>query len=108
MCFHIPDRQTDGRTDGDINPGGLSSLRSSRLTHTRCAWAGGTFLRCLRIVPRAHSRSACVLQELGWKYTKTNTRFARTGGTFFPVVLLRQFLVLAGNRFWFYILTYAT
>ncbi len=28
------------------------------------------------------------------------------GGTFFPVVLLCQFLVLAGNRFWFYILTY--
>ncbi len=24
----------------------------------------------------------------------------------FPVVLLCQFLVLAGNRFWFYILTY--
>ncbi len=26
------------------------------------------------------------------------------GGTFFPVVLLCQFLVLAGNRFWLYIL----
>ncbi len=26
------------------------------------------------------------------------------GGTFFPVVLLCQFLVLAGNRFWFYLL----
>ncbi len=26
------------------------------------------------------------------------------GGTFFPVVLLWQFFVLAGNRFWFYIL----
>ncbi len=25
---------------------------------------------------------------------------------FFPVVLLCQFLVLAGNRFWFYILAY--
>jgi hypothetical protein len=32
-------------------------------------WAGGTFLRSLRKVPRAHSRSGCVLQELGWKYT---------------------------------------
>ncbi len=28
------------------------------------------------------------------------------GGTFFPVVVLCQFLVLAGNRFWFYILLY--
>jgi hypothetical protein len=34
------------------------------------------------------------------------TRFAWAGGTFFPVVLLCQYLVLAGNRFWFYILMY--
>ncbi len=34
------------------------------------------------------------------------THFAWAGGTFFPVVLLCQFLVLAGNRFWFYILMY--
>jgi hypothetical protein len=27
---------------------------------------------------------------------------------FFPVVLLCQFFVLAGNRFWFYILMYVT
>ncbi len=32
------------------------------------------------------------------------TRCAWAGGTFFPVVLLCQFLVLAGNRFWFYLL----
>ncbi len=32
------------------------------------------------------------------------TRFAWAGGTFFPVVLLCQFLVLVGNRFWLYIL----
>jgi hypothetical protein len=38
----------------------------------------------------------------------TCPRFAWAGETFFPVVLLCQFLVLAGNRFWFYILTYAT
>ncbi len=30
----------------------------------------------------------------------------RAGGTFFPVVVLCQFLVLAGNGFWFYILMY--
>ena len=34
------------------------------------------------------------------------TRFTWAGGTFFTVVLLCQFLVLAGNRFWFYILMY--
>ncbi len=35
----------------------------------------------------------------------TNThRFAWAGGTFFPVVLLFQFFVLAGNRFWVYTL----
>ncbi len=33
------------------------------------------------------------------------THCAWAGGTFFPVVLLCQFLVLAGNRFLFYILT---
>ncbi len=42
------------------------------------------------------------------KQTEKYTCFAWAGGTFFPVVLLCQFLVLAGNRFWFYILTYAT
>ena len=48
---------------------------SQRNDITRFAWAGGT----------------C-------------PRFAWAGGTFSPVVLLCQFLVLAGNRFWFYIL----
>jgi hypothetical protein len=33
-----------------------------------------------------------------------NTCCAWAGGTFIPVVLLCQFLVLGGNRFWFYIL----
>jgi hypothetical protein len=33
-----------------------------------------------------------------------NTRYAWAGGNFFQVVLLCQFLVLAGNRFWLYIL----
>jgi hypothetical protein len=35
---------------------------------------------------------------------KEFTRFAWAGGTFFPVVLLCQFIVLARNRFRFYIL----
>ncbi len=34
----------------------------------------------------------------------TCPRFAWAGGTIFPVVLLCQFLVLVGNRFWLYIL----
>ncbi len=33
-----------------------------------------------------------------------NTRYTWAGGTSFPVVLLCQFSVLVGNRFWFYIL----
>ena len=32
------------------------------------------------------------------------TRCAWAGGTFFQVVVLCQFLVLVGNRFWFYLL----
>ncbi len=39
-----------------------------------------------------------------WRTEKQNTFFAWAGGTFFPVVLLCQFLVLAGNRFWYFIL----
>ncbi len=38
-----------------------------------------------------------------WRRLKY-TRFAWAGGTFFPVVLWWHFFVLAGNRFWFYIL----
>ena len=38
-----------------------------------------------------------------WRRNKY-TRYTWAGGTFFPVVLLFQFFVLAGNRFWFYIL----
>ncbi len=41
--------------------------------------------------------------RVGWR-NLFYTRFAWAGGTFFTVVLLCQFLVLAGNRFWFYIL----
>jgi hypothetical protein len=38
---------------------------------------------------------------------ETNTLAARgLEELFFPVVVLCQFLVLAGNRFWFYILMY--
>jgi hypothetical protein len=71
MCFHIPDGWTDRLTDGEINPvwagypiGSSRLIGSSR--YTRCTWAGGTFLRCLKKVPPAHPRSACVVQELGW------------------------------------------
>jgi hypothetical protein len=35
--------------------------------------------------------------------TLVYTRYAWAGGTIFPVVLLCQYLVLVGNRFWFYI-----
>jgi hypothetical protein len=51
------------------------TLSTLKILNTRFAWAGGT----------------C-------------PRFAWAGGIFSPVILLCQFLVLAGNRFWFYIL----
>ncbi len=45
-------------------------------------------------------------QNYRWTELHRNeyTRYAWAGGTFFPVVLLCQLFVLAGNRFWFYIL----
>ncbi len=69
----------------------LPSLRSSR--YTRCVCAGGTFLRCLRKVPQAHSCSACVLQELGWKYMLSISNFVQ----FFLLNL--NFLLLHKNRY---------
>ncbi len=54
--------------------------------------------------------SCAVVSVFLYKYTcfawagGTCPRFAWAGGTFFPVVLLCQFLVLAGNRFWLYVL----
>ncbi len=49
------------------------------------------------VVRRSHPRAVFAgeqfLPPLAW-----------AGGPFFPVVVLCQFLVLAGNRFWFYIL----
>jgi hypothetical protein len=55
--------QMDRQTDGDINSGGLFyPIGSSR--YTRCAWSGVTFFRYLRKVPPAHSRFACLVQEL--------------------------------------------
>ena len=52
-------------------------------------------------------RSELILVGLGnLRFLQVNeyTCFAWAGGTFFPVVLLCQFFVLVGNRFWFYIL----
>ncbi len=68
-----------GRTDGDINLAWASLTtflqEKSFLENTRCTWAGWTVLHCLRMVPRAHSRSVCVLQESGWKYMQTISNF---------------------------------
>ncbi len=44
------------------------------------------------------------LLEIELQRTIQNTCCAWAGGTFFPVVLLCQFLVLVRNRFWFYLL----
>jgi hypothetical protein len=52
----------------------------------------------------------CIMYQfphrLRYLYEYIYTRFAWAGGTFFTVVLLCQFLVLAGNRFWLHILMY--
>ncbi len=48
-------------------------------------------------------RTGFYVRELRYR-EKTYTCCAWAGGTFFPVVLLCQFLFLAGNRFWFNLL----
>jgi hypothetical protein len=42
----------------------------------------------------------------GEQRRNANTRCTWAGGTFFPDVVLCQFLVLAGNKFWFYVFMY--
>ncbi len=65
-----------------------------------------------KITVRSHNTILLHIPLLALTHPQTElqrneyTRCAWPGGTFFPVVLLCQFLVLAGYRFWFYILMY--
>ncbi len=67
---------------------------------------------CTQKIPRFFqgvSKFLCIqIQYPSWKYDfGCNLHSLHVGWrNFFPVVLLCQFLVLAGNRFWFYILMY--
>ena len=58
-------------------------------------------------IPQTHRQTEKQNTRFAWA-GGTCPRFAWAGGTFFPVVLLCQFLVLAENRFWFiyYVLMY--
>ncbi len=70
-------------------------------------WAGVS--NCIRQCLNFFVLNVHIPAYLGWRGKPifgTYTCCAWAGGTFFIVVLLCQFLVLAGNRFWFYILTY--
>ncbi len=51
-----------------------------------------------------HLHICISVQKMTDRQRNKYTCFAWAGGTFFTVVLLCQLLVLAGNRFWFYIL----
>jgi hypothetical protein len=59
-----------------------------RNEYTCCVWAGGTFFF-----------SCAVVSDFG-----TGRKMVLVLFTMYLVVLLCQFLVLAGNMFWFYIL----
>ncbi len=92
-----------------------------RNKYTCFAWAGGTcpcfawdrnlflfLINTLLLYPslgpyRQNDRQRNKYTRFAWA-GGTCPRFGWAGGTFFLVVLLCQFLVLAGNRFWFYIL----
>jgi hypothetical protein len=52
----------------------------------------------------AYSTLLAITDRQNYGQRNKYTCYAWAGGTFFPVVLLCQFFVLAGNRFWFYIL----
>ncbi len=55
-----------GELAGEVAP---NFNYKERNTPASCAWAGGTFFRCLRKVSPAHQRSAglwYLVQEFGW------------------------------------------
>ncbi len=93
----------------------------SKISRTLCAsrilWKIGVFLQCTpkrKITVCSHKHSFIPYPSLS-PYRRTErqteteyTHYAWPGGTLFPVVLLCPFLVLVGNRFWFYILYICT
>jgi hypothetical protein len=58
-----------------------------------------------RVFLKCEPNPWCLYTRFAWA-GGTCPRFAWAGRIFSPVILLCQFLVLAGNRFWFYILLF--
>ncbi len=80
---------------------------------TKEKWEGGlrrqsdVFLHDIRKRIFCKNYFSCFRTKKKWEGgLKWQSEVFLPGGTFFTVVLLCQFLVLAGNRFWFYILMY--
>ncbi len=53
-----------------------------------------------------YSTLVAITDRQNYRQRNKYIRYAWAGGTFFPVVLLCQYLVLVGNRFWFLHSTY--
>ncbi len=64
-------------------------------------WTG---VSCFSVTLFYSNLLALTHRQKDWRRVKY-TRYAWAGGTFFPVVLLCQLLVLAGNSFWCYVRT---
>ncbi len=62
-----------------------------------------TGVPCFSVILFYSTLLALTHRQKDWQRVKY-THYAWAGGTFFSVVLLCQFFVLGGNRFWFYIL----
>jgi hypothetical protein len=66
--------------------------------HAEHEWVGGNFLRQLKKVPLAHAQRVYLEERMVVREAHTGyTRCAWAGETFFPVVLLCQFLVSGGK-----------
>jgi hypothetical protein len=98
-------RYSEGMDDGQKSPRGHPDFHSyMKIQHV---FIFQTEVSCFS-VKLFYSTLLALTHRQNHRRRNKYTRFAWAGGTFFPVVLLCQFLVLVGNRFWFYILTYAT
>ncbi len=91
-------RYSEGMDDGQTTPRGHPDFHSYK--KIQCVFIFQTSFWWTLF----YSTLLALTDGQNYRRRSKYTHYAWAGGTFFPVVLLCQFFVLAGNRFWFYIL----
>ncbi len=94
-------RYSEGMDDGQKTPRGHPDFHS--YVKIQGVFIFQTEVSCFSVT-LFYSTLLALTHRQNHRRRKKYTRYVWAGGTFFPVVLLCQFFVLAGIRFWFYIL----